>query len=107
MTGPPVRGQIYRADLGYGPKPWLVVSNNGRNRHTRDVLAVRLTTTERQLPTWTELGADDPLGGRVNCDNIERLARDELADYLGTLTPTTMTAVNRALGTALPLEDTP
>ena len=28
----PLRGQLFRVDLGYGAKPWLVVSNNQRNR---------------------------------------------------------------------------
>lgn len=104
MTGPPARGQVYRADIGHGPKPWLVVSNNGRNRRTSDVLAVRLTTTDRQLATWVALGAADPLGGRVNTDNIETLSRDELGDYLGSLNPATMSAVDRALCTALGIE---
>lgn len=97
----PARGQVYRADVGFGAKPWLVVSNNQRNRHLSDVLAVRLTTTAKSLPTWVALTQDDPLGGYVNTDNIETLGRDELDDYLGTLTPATVTAVNRALCIAL------
>lgn len=99
----PVRGQIYRADLGYGAKPWLIVSNNARNRVTADVLAVRLTTTERELPTWVPLGPSDPLGGYVNTDNIETLGKNELGDYLGTLAPASILAVNRALAVALGL----
>lgn len=59
----PVRGQIYRADLGYGAKPWLVVSNNSRNRHTADVLAVQLTTIPKDLPTWVQLTRADPVAG--------------------------------------------
>ena len=43
----PLRGQVYRADIGFGPKPWLVVSNNHRNRALSDLLAVRITTTDR------------------------------------------------------------
>ncbi|NKY55493.1 type II toxin-antitoxin system PemK/MazF family toxin [Nocardia flavorosea] len=101
MTAAPVRGQVYRADLGYGAKPWLIVSNNQRNRVTADVLAVRLTTIARELPTWVPLGADDPLGGYVNTDNIETLGKDELGDYLGTLSPSSIVSVNRALAVAL------
>lgn len=97
----PVRGQVYRADVGFGLKPWLVVSNNQRNRHLGDVLAVRLTTTTKDLPTWVALTQADPMGGYVNTDNIETLGRDELGDYLGALTPATLAEVNRALCIAL------
>lgn len=99
----PVCGQIYRADLGYGAKPWLVVSNNSRNRHTADVLAVRLTTTAKDLPTWVHLTRADPLAGYVNAENIETLSKDELGDYLGSLSPDSVLRVNTALALALGL----
>ncbi|MGH3976636.1 MAG: type II toxin-antitoxin system PemK/MazF family toxin [Pseudonocardiaceae bacterium] len=59
----PLRGQAYRADIGFGSKPWLVVSNNHRNRALSDLLAARITTTERHahLPTWFPLGTSDPM----------------------------------------------
>jgi mRNA interferase MazF len=40
----PLRGQIFHVDLGHGRKPWLVVSNNARNRNLDSVLAARITT---------------------------------------------------------------
>ncbi len=51
----PLRAQVYRADIGFGPKSWLVVSNNHRNRALSDLLAVRITTTDGHvnLPTPT------------------------------------------------------
>jgi hypothetical protein len=49
------QGQVYRCDLGYGLKPWLVVSNDSRNRLLDEVIAIRLTTTARDLPTWVKL----------------------------------------------------
>lgn len=70
----PTRGQVYRCDLGDSPKPWLIVSNNARNRHTADVLATRITTTARRLPTWVSLAGDDPLAGYVNTDINRALA---------------------------------
>jgi mRNA interferase MazF len=79
------------------------VSNNARNRDTADVLAIRLTTTVRQLPTWVPLSSADPLNGFANADNIETLGKDEIGDHLGALTPDTMTRVNRALAIALAL----
>jgi mRNA interferase MazF len=99
----PARGQVYRCDLGYGAEPWLLVSNNARNRLLSAVIAVRLTTTARELPTWVKLSAADPLTGYANADCIEQLGKDELGEYLGALTPVTMRAVNQALAVALAL----
>ena len=41
------RGQVYRCDVGFGLKPWLIVSNNARNRHTADVLVTSVTPVYR------------------------------------------------------------
>ena len=94
---------MYRCDLGYGAKPWLVVSNNARNRLLSDVVAIRLTTTARELPTWVKLSGTDPLTGYANADCIEQLGKDELGDYLGALSPATMRQVDQALAVALAL----
>jgi mRNA interferase MazF len=99
----PRRGHVYRCDLGYGPKPWLVVSNNSRNRLLSDVIAIRLTTTARELPTWVKLSPADPLSGYANADCIEQLGKDELGEYLGALSPASMRSVNEALKIALVL----
>jgi mRNA interferase MazF len=101
----PLRGQVYRADIGFGAKPWLVVSNNHRNRALSDLLAVRITTTDRHanLPTWVQLGAADPLVGYINTDDLQQLHRDELDVLLGSLTPVTLRAVNDALRIVLAL----
>jgi mRNA interferase MazF len=99
----PQRAQVYRCDLGYGLKPWLVVSNNARNRLLSDIVAIRLTTTARDLPTWVTLSAADPLTGYANADCIEQLAKDDLGEYLGALSPASMRAVNQALAVAMAL----
>jgi mRNA interferase MazF len=99
----PARGQVWRADLGYGPKPWLIVSNNSRNRVLSDVLAIRITTTVRDLPTWVALSGDDPLVGHANADAFQTLDKDELTKHLGALCPATMRRVDQALRTALAL----
>jgi mRNA interferase MazF len=101
----PVRGQVYRADLGYGAKPWLIVSNNSRNRVLSDVVAVRLTTTAKELPTWVALGSADPLAGYVNTDNVETLGKDELREYVGALCAESVSKVDMALAVALGLPD--
>ena len=103
MSQTPQRGQVYRCDLGYGLKPWLVVSNNARNRLLSDVIGIRLITTARDLPTWVKLSAADPLYGYGNADCIEQLGKDELGDYLGALSPGSMRNINHALAVALAL----
>lgn len=103
MSVAPQRGQVYRCDLGYGLEPWLVVSNNSRNRLLSDVIAIRLTTTARDLPTWVKLSPADPLTGYANADCIEQLAKDDLGEYLGALAPASMRSVNQALAIALAL----
>jgi mRNA interferase MazF len=103
VTATPQRGQVYRCDLGYGLKPWLVVSNNSRNRVLDDVVAIRITTTARDLPTWVKLSPIDPLAGYANADCIEQLGKDELGEYLGALSRASMGSVNHALAIALAL----
>lgn len=97
------RGQVYRCDIGHGLKPWLVVSNNGRNARLDTVVAIRITTTARDLPTWVALSPADPLAGYAIADDIEQLYTDELGQYQGSLTRATMGRVNQALGLALAL----
>jgi mRNA interferase MazF len=99
----PVRGRIYRADLGFGLKPWLVVSNNARNNAIDDCLVARITATRRALPSWAALRAGDPLVGYVNCDDLGPLYRDQIVADLGALSMPTMMDVGRALQHALAL----
>ena len=103
MSVTPQRGQVYRCDLGYGLKPWLVISNNSRNRLLSDVVAVRLTTTARELPTWVKLSPADPLAGYANADCLEQLGKNELGEYLGALSPASIRGINEALKIALAL----
>lgn len=102
MTAAPVRGQRCTAHLDYGAKPWLIVSNNARNHVTADVLAFRLTTPRGASdPGSARIGR--PLGGYINTGNIESLDKDELGDYLGTLSPASLLVVNQGLTVALGL----
>jgi len=104
VSGPPLRGQIFRVNLGHGAKPWLVVSNNSRNRNLDTVVAARITTTGKhaQVPTVVPLSPADPLVGFVLADDLGQLYRDELDEPLGALTPATMRTVSDALRIALP-----
>jgi mRNA interferase MazF len=100
-----LRGQVFRVDLGHGAKPWLIVSNNSRNRNLESVLAVRISTTGKHAhhPTVITLTHADPLVGFVLCDDLIQLYRDELTAPLGTLAPGTMAAVSDGLRIALAL----
>jgi mRNA interferase MazF len=100
----PVRGRVYWADLGYGRKPWLVVSNNRRNSRFEDCLVVRITTTAKppDEPTVVRLSSEDQLAGWVLCDDVTSVYRDELTDA-GALTRATMEHVKDGLRAALAL----
>jgi mRNA interferase MazF len=101
VTDLPVRAVVYRINLGHGAKPWLVISNNQRNRALDTVLVARITTTSKPLPTRIDLGKDDPLTGQVLCDDLEQVYREDLGDRLGALAPATMAKV--ASGLRLPV----
>lgn len=92
------------ADLGHGQKPWLVVSNNQRNRALENCLALRITTTPKPtMPTIVELTAADPLVGRALCDDLTQLWRDEITRDIGAASPQTMAQVAVGLRAALAL----
>lgn len=100
----PLRGQVFEVELGsIGRKLWLVVSNNQRNRALDDVLTVRLTTSPKPaIPTVVELTpADGQFVGRVLCDDIGPLFKDELGPAKGALSPATMRRVDLGLRAAL------
>lgn len=98
------RGQVFRVDVGHGAKPWLILSNNARNRNLDTVLASRITTTgtNSHIPTVVPLTATDPLVGFVLVDDIVQLYHDELTVPLGTLSPGTMQQISNTLRIALP-----
>ena len=96
------RGRIYYADLGVGDKPYLVVSNNGRNRRLGSALVVRITTSEKPpLDSIVQLSPQDPLVGRVLCDDINVLYADEVKRDGGALSMPTMVRVAAGLRAAL------
>ncbi|MFJ2780828.1 MULTISPECIES: type II toxin-antitoxin system PemK/MazF family toxin [unclassified Kitasatospora] len=90
------------ADIGTGRKPWLVVSDNARNRALSDCLAVRLTASVKpDLPSIVRLTAADPLVGHVLCDDTALLHRSDLEEDRGALSPSTMMKVAAGLRAAL------
>lgn len=101
MAEVPVRGVVYWMDLGFGAKPWLVVSNNPRNRALDTVLAARITATMKTMPTRADLSTDDGLAGQVLCDDLEQVFSDRLGERVTALTPATMARVGIGLRYAL------
>ena len=93
-----LRGQIYWLDLGYGEKPWVVVSNNSRNRALGSALVARVTTTSKPpLPSIVELDSHDPVVGSVICDDIETIYREDEPRFGGAVSPPTLKRINAAL----------
>lgn len=98
----PVRGRVYMADVGNGDKPFLIVSNNARNQKLNSCIAVRLTTSKKpDMTSIVELGPADPLTGRVLCDDLLELFRNELKRDVGALSQATMDQVAVGLRFAL------
>jgi mRNA interferase MazF len=93
------------ADIGLGePKLFAVASNNSRNAHLPQVLAVRLTTSPKPaLPSIIELGHPEAFVGRAVCDDIVELYESEIVSVVGALSPIAMRAVGRGLSAALAL----
>ncbi len=103
---PPLRGQVWWVEIDDGErKPWLIVSNNQRNGKLNDVLAVRVTTSPKpSIPSIVVLGPEDlPAVGRVLCDDIVPVYKDELKELFTILKPKTMLRVDDALRSALRL----
>lgn len=100
----PTRGRVYWADVGYGDKPFLVISNNTRNQKLDSVLAVRITTsTKPELDTVVPLSPADPVVGSILCDDVVQIWRDEIRREGGALSLPTMMRVATGLMAALAL----
>ena len=101
-----IRGRVYWATPDDRRKPWLVVSNNVRNRVLGSCFGVRLTTTSKpDLPSIVRLRPEDaPLVGAVLCDTITVLYPDEDGfELFSAVAPSTMARVDRGLKAALAL----
>lgn len=102
-----VRGRVYAAlIIGIDTeKYFVVVSNNRRNAALPSALAVRITSSVKPaIATIIELSMNDPVQGRVLCDDIVEIYGDEVRRDLGALSPTTMQSIGRGLKFALSLE---
>lgn len=100
-----VRGAVFLADLGGGKRPWIVVSNNHRNRSLDNVAAVKVTTTAKytSLATVVTLPEGECISGYVRCDSLTMIYKDEFDRHLGGLGRQTMAEVAEGLKAALSL----
>lgn len=103
MTWPLLRGQVVQAEIGLDePKLFVVVSNNRRNRQLPQVLAVRLTTTDKpNIPSIVQLGHPEVFAGVAVCDDIVELYEDEVLKVAGALSIRAMRAIGAGLSAAL------
>ncbi|MBC7464007.1 MAG: type II toxin-antitoxin system PemK/MazF family toxin [Actinobacteria bacterium] len=103
---PLLHGRVYGAKLSTikNEKYFLVVSNNRRNVHLPQVLAVRLTTSPKpSIPSIVELGKGEVFLGRAICDDIVELYEDEITRDLGALSSKAMAEIANGLKAALSL----
>jgi mRNA interferase MazF len=101
-----LRGQVWEAEVpNLGRKPFLILSNNGRNRALSDVLAVRVTTAPKpDLPTIVELEhQDQPVVGRVLCDDLSGVPKSWFKRYMGPVSRGTLQRVENGVRVALGL----
>lgn len=100
-----VRGAVFLADLGGGRRPWVIVSNNHRNRYLDNVAAVKVTTTQKyeNLPTVVTVPEGECIRGYVRCDSITMVYKDEFDRHLGGLGRQAMLEISAGLKAALSL----
>jgi mRNA interferase MazF len=112
--GPPSRGEVWQVDLSptrgheqAGRRPALVVSTDRYNHGPAGlVVIVPMTTRERRIPLWVRV--ERPEGGVkatsfIQTDAIRSVSRERLSRRWGTISETTMAAVDDRLRILLEL----
>ena len=108
IAGGPLRGEIWLADLnpirGHeqgGRRPCLVISVDLFNQGPADlVIVVPITTRDRRIPS--HVAVDPPEGGLrersfIKCEDVRSISMERLVTRYGTVTPTTLVAVDYRL----------
>lgn len=108
MTAP-VRGQVYMVDVPEvgGEKPFLVVSNNARNRNLDRVVCARVSTSPNrpaEIPSVVPIEDRGAVVGQVLCDDLQSVQTYRLKRMVGALPPRVMVEVGRGLRSALDCE---
>jgi mRNA interferase MazF len=108
MTAP-VRGQVFmvRIEALKAEKPFLVVSNNTRNRNLSSVICARVSTSPgrpTEIPSVVPIEDKGAVVGSVLCDDLVAIPKVRLTRRVGALPPYVMREVNKGLRSALDCE---
>jgi mRNA interferase MazF len=108
----PVRGQVFMVDVpeAGGENPFLVVSNNARNRNLDSVICARVSTSPHrpaEIPSIVPIEDRGAVVGQVLCDDLQSVQTYRLKRRLGVLPPRVMVEVGRGLRSALDCEPEP
>ena len=104
------RGELYRVHKPAGdPKQFrvfVVVSRQALiDSRFSTVICAPVFTSGEALSTQVSVGPDEGLkhSSWIMCDNLVSLRKTDLANYVGSLSPSKIAELNRALGMALDL----
>jgi mRNA interferase MazF len=90
-----------------GEKPFLVVSNNSRNRNLDSVIGARVSTSPNrpvEIPSIVPIDDQGSVVGHVVCDDLTTIAKRRLKRMVGALPPRVMADVGAGLRSALACE---
>src|ERR1700737_4026488 len=94
---------VYLEHVG-SDKLFVVVSNNQRNRNLDEALAAGITTSLKpHISSIIEIDPGEPVHGRVLCDDIELIYREDVQSVHGGFSPRMMAKINDGLRAALNL----
>ncbi|RMF89555.1 MAG: type II toxin-antitoxin system PemK/MazF family toxin [Nitrospinota bacterium] len=103
------RGEIWWADLPLpaGRRPVVLLSRDEAYAVRALVTVAPVTTRVRHIPVEVPLGPEDglPRPCVANLDTILTIAKSSLREYITTLTPEKLRAVEAAIHFALGLEE--
>ena len=76
-------------DTEFGPKPYLIVSNQSRNRALGTVLGVRVTTSPNRpdIPSVVPIESKGNVVGSILCDEISLLSKEQLRSRMANSFP--------------------
>src|SRR6202789_61000 len=109
------RGELYRVRAPQHGEPkksrcFAVVSRQDLlDSNANRVLCAPINTSGVGLATEVQVGIDEGLKqvSVINCDQITRLEKSMLTDYIGALSPAKLKLLRGALVVALDLDDDP
>jgi mRNA interferase MazF len=111
------RGDIFNCDLSPvvgseqgGLRPVLIIQNQVGNLHSKTVIVAAITSKTEKITIPTHIYINDKKCGLekeslVLLEQIRTVDRLRLSDYRGSLLPTEMNMINKALSISVGLSD--